>query len=111
MEAAEHAKELLRGYVPDAWKVTASFKSAVEFFHPGGNWSGVECNVCGANVEEWWSEAMDVVSKTGFSLLQASCPSCGAEVSLNELRYIWPAAFGSLVLKAMNPFVGEFPEE
>lgn len=111
VEAAELAKRMLSSFVPNAWKVSASFKDSIDFFHPGGNWSGVECNACGADVENWWPHAMNSAFKTGFSSLQTKCPICGAEVSLNDLKYIWPAAFGSFVLEAMNPSIGEFPDE
>jgi hypothetical protein len=38
-----------------------------------------------------------------FIDLAITTPCCGASVSLNDLRYVWPAGFGRFVLKAMNP--------
>jgi hypothetical protein len=105
LESAERARALLATYLPRAQDVRASFKDAVEFFHPGGNWSGVECPACGADAEPWWQLAMAQASQTGFASLNVQAPCCAAQVSLNELRYIWPAAFGRFMLQAMNPGV------
>ncbi|MBK6688347.1 MAG: hypothetical protein IPG45_27985 [Deltaproteobacteria bacterium] len=95
--------------LPEADEVSASFKESVEFFEGGGNWSGVMCPVCGADAEGWWNPAMDRAHAGGFSDLMATADCCGASVSLNELRYVWPAAFGSFCLEAMNPNVSELP--
>jgi hypothetical protein len=102
-ENAEHARRLLASFVPDADEVSSELKPGIEFFDPGGNWSGVECPVCGVDAEEWWAEAMDSAHAGGFSNLLCVAGCCGAEVSLNEMRYLWPAAFGSFALVAMNP--------
>jgi hypothetical protein len=104
-EHAESARQLLASFVPQADEVWSETKQGIEFFHPGNNWSGVECPSCGADAERWWSEAMDLAGADGFSNLSCVAGCCGAEVSLNELRYIWPAAFGSFALIAMNPNV------
>ena len=37
--------------------------------------------------------------------------SCGTAVSLNDLRYEWPAGFAKFVLEAMNPNVMDLPDE
>lgn len=102
-EAAEQARALLASFVPQSDEVLALFKNSTEFFHPGANWSGVECSACGADAEPWWQEAMDVASQSHFKNLIVTAPCCGAHVSLNELRYVWPAAFGRFALEAMNP--------
>jgi hypothetical protein len=102
-ESAEQARSLLAMYAPMADEVRASFKESIEFFHPGGNWSGVRCPACGADAESWWTEAMKQSSENKFANLFIGAKCCGATVSLNELGYIWPAAFGRFVLEAMNP--------
>jgi hypothetical protein len=105
LQAAEKAKLLLGSFVPQATEIDFAFKDAVEFFHPGGNWSGVRCPTCGSDLEGWWSTAMDSSFKTGFSNLDTTVPCCGARVSLNDLDYVWPAGFARFVLEAMNPDV------
>jgi len=110
-DAAEVARRLLAEFAPDSESVTASFKDHIEFFHPMGNWSGVECPSCGADAEPWWLEAMQNGAETHFENLLVTAPCCGARVSLNELRYLWPAAFGRFVLEAMNPNVRDITPE
>jgi len=104
-EAAESARAILTSLVPEAEDVTVSFKDSVEFFDPGRNWSGVECSACGADAEPWWQEAMAAAFDNGFADLSVVAKCCGAPLSLNELRYVSPAAFGSFLLEAMNPNV------
>ena len=104
-DAAERARELLVMFVPDSDEVSAKFEEAITFFDPGANWSGVACPTCGSDVETWWQEAMTASYKDGFRDLGVLTPCCGAKVSLNDLRYVWPAAFGRFALEAMNPNV------
>ncbi|TAX97297.1 hypothetical protein ELH94_12645 [Rhizobium leguminosarum] len=86
----------------------SSFEDGVRFYDPGENWSGAECSSCCADAEECWREAMEAASANEFNDLHTVAPCCGATVSLNDLRYIWPAAFG---LEAHNPGVGDTTEE
>jgi len=103
--AAECARALLAKFTPQADEVNAEFKETTEFFHPGSNWSGVSCPLCGADAQEWWEGAMDAASEHDFADLKAMAHCCGASVSLNDLNYTWPAGFASFVLEAMNPNV------
>jgi hypothetical protein len=110
-ESAERAVELLGSFLPFAEDITAEFKEDIEFFHPGGNWQGVRCPACGADAEEWWSEAVDQAASSHFDNLTVVAPCCGAATSLDELDYVWPAAFGQFVLEAMNPNVRDTTPE
>ena len=101
--AAAAAKLLLRAFLPDADAVDARFLDAVTFIDPGGNWSGVHCSACGEDAQAWWAGAIASAYKAGFARLEIRAPCCDAAVSLNELRYVFPAAFGSFVLEARNP--------
>jgi hypothetical protein len=100
---AEQARSLLASFVPETEEVLVLFQSSVTFFDPGSNWSGVECPACGADAEPWWKESMDVAAQNNFKNLIVTTPCCRVRVSLNDLRYVWSAAFGSFVLEAMNP--------
>jgi hypothetical protein len=102
-EAAERAKSLLASFAPEAEEVVCSYPKGVTLFHPGCNWSGVQCPSCGAEAESWWSDATDREAEEGFKSLDIKAPCCDATVSLNRMRYGWPTAFGSFVLEAMNP--------
>lgn len=101
--ASKRAAELLAAFVPDADSVDAAFHDEVVFFHPGANWSGVRCPACGADLEAWWSDAMDRASERNFSDLACITPCCSTSTTLDDLQYVWPAAFGRYVLEAMNP--------
>jgi hypothetical protein len=93
--------------VPHADEVSSEAKDGIQFFHPGSNWSGVECPVCGSDAEEWFDDVLDQAE--GFENLMRRTGCCNAKVSLNELRFIWAAAFGSYALVAMNPDIEELP--
>ena len=81
----------------------------VEFVDQGGNFEGVYCPVCGADLGEWWPAAMDRAHAGHFADLAVTAPCCGAALSLNDLRYEWPAGFARFVLEAMNPGVPDLP--
>nr|WP_315481723.1 hypothetical protein [uncultured Undibacterium sp.] len=103
INAANDAVKLLEAFFPLAEEVKFEISDSVNFYHPGANWSGVECLNCGVNAESWWDDVMDQAAESQFRSLTFIAPCCGAEVSLNNLKFIWPAAFGSFVLEAMNP--------
>ena len=110
-EAADKAIELLSSFAPEADEVSAKFAETIEFFHPGGNWSGVECPSCGVDAASWWNDAMDRASQDSFRDLSVTTPCCETQTSLNDLRYVWPATFGRFVLEAMNPNIGNTTPE
>ena len=110
-ETADKAVSLLKSMVPKADDVTASFEDDVVFYDPGENWSGVECSACGEDAEEWWSDAMDAAAADSLTNLTVKAPCCGAMVSLNDLNYVWPAAFGRFALEASNPNVTDTTDE
>jgi hypothetical protein len=84
---------------------------AVEFVDAGQNWDGVRCPSCDADAEPWWGEAMSRAAESGFVSLQVRAPCCGDTVSLNELTYAWPVAFGSFVLEVSNPSRGGLSQQ
>src|SRR4051812_24905186 len=83
----------------------------VKFVDAGGNWEGVRCSACGADVGEWWSNAMDVAFASQFTSLAARAPCCSADANLNDLQYGWAVGFGRFVLEAENPPVPELTGE
>src|SRR6185437_12390699 len=74
--AAELARALLATFIPRAAAIRSEFKPSTEFFHPGGNWSGVKCPACGANAEPWWQSAMAAASKKQFAELSTTAACC-----------------------------------
>jgi hypothetical protein len=110
-EAAERARTLLASFVRQADEVCVKFLDSIEFIHPAENWSGVMCPSCGADAEAWWGDAMSEAHSRAFLDLDVTTPCCGTRVSLNDLSYVWTAAFGSFVLEAMNPHVWDLSSE
>ena len=102
-EAGRHAERLLRGLLARAAVVRALVEEHVEFVDQGGNFQGVFCPACAADLGEWWPGAMDRASAGRFADLSVVLPCCGAAASL--MRYEWPAGFARFVLEAMNPGV------
>lgn len=78
-EAADRSVQLLKSYAPDADEVIAEFKDHTEFFHPAGNWSGVQCPVCGSDAESWWGDAVSRAAEAAFSDLAVQTPCCGSQ--------------------------------
>jgi hypothetical protein len=104
-DSAAAAEAMLRQFLPQAEAVSSRFHATVTFVDPGANWSGVECPACGTDAEPWFGDALSAAAESGFATLDLTAPCCGTAVSLNDLRYPWPAAFGRYVLEAMNPGV------
>jgi hypothetical protein len=96
------ATSLLCSFV-NVGSVECRISQEVEFVDAGENWEGVYCPSCGADAETWWPTAMDTAAESHFSVLDVHAQCCGIKVALNELRYIWPVAFGRCVLQIANP--------
>lgn len=97
--------ELGRALYPQADDVQAIRHERVEFVHPGANLEEVRCPQCLAVITDQWSELMESWETGDRSTLDQSLPCCGAHLSLNDLIYDWPAAFGMFQLDIMNPNV------
>src|SRR5947208_3304096 len=102
----ERARDLLARMVPDAEEVTATLHADPIFVDAGGNSERIGCPFCDADIEDtWWRNSMDAAYRSAFRHLETTTPCCGNDVSLNDLRYEWPAGFARLVLEAWNPRV------
>jgi len=102
-EQAKVAERLLASFLPQSQEVRSEFSANTVFIDPGSNWSGVHCSSCGADAEAWWGESMALAAQANFEQLTIDAPCCGNTVSLNELNYALPCAFGRYALEAMNP--------
>ena len=109
--SADQAVQLLESFAPEADSVSARFTEKIEFVDPGGNWSGVACAKCGADVELWWRDAMDRAHSKSFDDLRVITPCCGEATSLNELRYVAPAGFARFVIESLNPNINDLTEQ
>ena len=95
----------LRTLLPNAEDISVELTEDPRFIDPGSNWESVHCPRCDADLADWWPEAMGAAHENGFRSLAADVPCCHAAVSLNELRYSWPAGFARFSLDAGNPGV------
>jgi hypothetical protein len=110
-EAAEAAAGLLARLFPDAYDCCVDFTEGVAFFDAGANAESISCPSCHADLDGWWDQAMGVAYETGFRELSVETPCCRARTSLNDLAYVWPAAFGSFALEVSNPGVQFITDE
>ena len=100
--AVDESVALLSDLLP-AESIVARSTEVVEFVDAGGNWEGVACPMCGGDADEWWTDAMSEAAERQFESLEVQARCCGALVSLNDLDYGWPVAFGRFVIEVANP--------
>jgi hypothetical protein len=107
--ARERALGILRRAVPLAEDISVQVTPDVRFVDCGDNFETVRCPSCGADLGEWWSEAMEIGHAQQFEDLRVTTPCCGMRTSLNELVYSWPAGFARCALEALNPGLDSLP--
>jgi hypothetical protein len=105
--AAERAAKVVAELAPEAEEIEALQMDEVEFFDAGQNFESAKCPHCGADVTEWWPEAMDRGHEIGFSDLSTTMPCCGRPASLNDLVYKMPQGFAQFAIAVMNPNIEE----
>lgn len=102
--AQQEAQDVLRAFVPDADEVKAQTTDEVELVFTGTNLERILCPDCGAQLDEWWIQAVDAAyTHTRFTNLLVTLPCCGASHSLKDLRYGWPTGLTRFRLEAHNP--------
>jgi len=101
--------ELLAQCAPDAEDITAETSEEVRFFDCGENFQQIGCPNCAAEIDlKWWHARMDDdVEEGSFRLARSVLPCCGTSVTLNDLEYVWPQAFGRFRWAVRNPNRGE----
>jgi len=109
-DAAEAGVRLLKGFFPRAEGVKTQAEEGVVFFDAGENTESVACPACGVDLMDWWGDAMDAAHAKEFRDLSVVTPCCAKRTSLNDLVYVWPAAFGSVALEVANPGVSSIAE-
>lgn len=110
VSARERALNVLRRAVPLADEVTAQVTQHVRFVDCGANFESVRCPACGADIGEWWAEAMELGHAQNFSDLRITTPCCALHTTLNDLLYAWPAGFARYTLEAVNPARESVPQ-
>jgi hypothetical protein len=107
--AREKATQVLRRTMP-AEDVSNLVTPHVRFVDCGGNFEGVACPRCGANVGEWWTLAMEASHEAQFCDLRVTLPCCAQRTTLNDLVYSWPAGLARFTLEVLNPGLSSVPE-
>jgi hypothetical protein len=102
-EAIAAALSLLRQFAPTTEEITVEGDGSVAFFHAGSNLESISCPSCGADLQDWWGDAMNEAWKSHFENLSIVTPCCRNATSLNNLSYDWPMAFGRFALELFNP--------
>ena len=110
-EAAAAAVGILATLLPAADHVRAVGEAGVVFYDAGELAETIGCRRCGADLGDWWQGAMTQAFASGFTDLAIVTPCCGARTSLNDLDYVYPAAFGRFALEAANPAVADVTDE
>jgi hypothetical protein len=108
--AREKATLILRRAMPRADDVSNLVTPRVRFVDCGGNFEGVACPRCGANIGEWWTLAMEAAHEAEFHDLRVTVPCCAQRTTLNDLIYSWPAGFARFTLEVLNPGLASVPD-
>ena len=107
-DAADRVVGALRQIVPGAEFITTEASAGVRFFDCGENFESVSCPECSASINlDWWHDRMgEDWGEGGFKLGHVHVPCCGARLTLNDLVYDWPQAFGRFRWQMLNPNIG-----
>ncbi len=105
--AAEAAGKAIAELTPRAEDIEAFALDEVEFFDAGENFESAKCPHCGADVTEWWPEAMDRAHDLSFGDLSVTMPCCGRPASLNDLVYDMPQGFAQFAISVSEPGIEE----
>lgn len=103
---------LFHEIAPNADEIKKELSEQIRFIDCGSNLSSVICPHCERELDfEWWQTWMDEEAEAGFPIRIASLPCCGAEGSLQTLRYDWPQGFARFSVEAMNPGIPDVSPE
>jgi len=103
---------VLHRLAPSADRIEPEVSRAIRFHDAGSNFEGIFCPRCAAEISiDWWQERMeDDSAEEGFRLGRYSVPCCNTPLTLNELRYESPQAFGRTSWTLQNANIGELKE-
>jgi hypothetical protein len=97
----QNAAKALRSYFPDARTIDCVVSDEVQYVDVGGNFEGVYCPLCAAQLDRdgWWVKAVDdSYNASRFRDLNVSVPCCNHPISLNDLDYRMPQGFARFVI-------------
>ena len=111
-DAQKRVAAILRQLAPSADNIEPEVSEAIRFHDAGSNFESISCPRCAAEISiDWWQERMDDDSvEEGFRLERYPAPCCDAPLTLNELEYKSPQAFGRSSWTVRNANIGELDE-
>jgi hypothetical protein len=111
-DAQRRVAAILRRLAPSADSIEPEVSEAIRFHDAGSNFESISCPRCAAEISiDWWQDRMDDDAiEDGFRLERYPAPCCGASLTLNELEYDAPQAFGRTSWTVQNANVGELDE-
>ena len=96
----------LKENYPASPRVEALARNGVDLFFPGDNLMACACPSCKTDIPVGvWQTilAADYDDDNGFMLLRQQMPCCGERLTVNELVFDWPLAFGKFALQITDP--------
>lgn len=108
-DVQDRVAAILKRLAPSADSITPQVSDSIRFHDAGANVESIRCPRCGAEISiDWWQHRMDDDSDgDGFRLDSYAVPCCGDALTLNELEYDWPQAFGRTSWTVQNANIGE----
>jgi hypothetical protein len=97
----EAARALLASLRPDA-EPELRVSASPEFFDCGGNFEGIFCPFCQADIVEWWQEQMDKCWHGDRRNLAVETACCSRPTSLNDVDFVPPQGLACFAIELMN---------
>jgi hypothetical protein len=108
-DVQQRVAAVLKRLAPSADKITPEVSETIRFHDAGASFENIRCPRCGAEISiDWWQDRMDDdFEDDGFRLSSYAVPCCGVPLTLNQLTYEWPQAFGRTSWTVQNADIGE----
>jgi hypothetical protein len=111
-DAITEAVALLQKSFSSAEHISVEISDLPRFVDQGANWERIICPECNSVIDPvWWQSAMDEAFDNRYRNLVVQVPCCKFEISLNDLRYEWPAGFAQFSIEIRNPGKDVFQSE
>jgi hypothetical protein len=108
-DVQQRVTTILKRLAPSADSITPEVSEAIRFHDAGANFEHIRCPRCGSEISiDWWQDRMDDDSEgDGYRLSSYATPCCGEPLTLSDLTYEWPQAFGRTSWTVQNSNLGE----
>lgn len=89
---------------PFAREIQHKTDNTPQFIDPGSNLQRVICPKCDTVIDdEWWQKSTDTSYRNGNQNLNVTVLCCNSTISLNDLKYDWPAGFARFRYEISDP--------